>query len=154
MEYKMTTYKGQTIVRVPADYEYCGSDKHQVYFKDGARSKLIYTPKQLIDNVAANGYCENFAQMLMWDKSGLQVMTTENVRSLIGKRIYFYCQQHYAYEDREGILTITAVDESKRNLITCKLEKCNDEGLKDAFVGCDGQICLGDYNRVVKYQLL
>lgn len=153
MDCKRTTYKKQSIYRIPGDDFYRG-DHFLVCFRDGSRSKLTYFPKELIDIVTAKGYFEGFYDMDVWDRSGMQVMTTENVRSLIGKRIYFYCQQHYAYEDREGILTITAVDESKRNLITCKLEKCNDEGLKDAFIGCDGQICLGDYGRVVKFQVL
>lgn len=153
MEYKRRTYKGQTIVRVPADYEF-GSDKFQVYFKDGARSKLIYTPEQLIDDVAANGYCENFAQMLMWDKSSLQAMTTENVSSLIGKRLYFFSEQYKANYDCEGIVTITSVDMTKRNPITCEIESGDELGLNYAFEGLDGYICIGDSDRVVKFQVL
>ena len=153
MDYKRTTYKGQTIVRVPADYDY-SSDKFQVYFKDGARSKLIYTPEQLIDDVAANGYCENFADMLMWDKSSLQAMTTENVSSLIGKRIYFFSEQYHANGDIEGIGTITAVDLSQRSIITGFDFEEGEDVMRFAFVGWDNNICLGDADRTIFVKVL
>lgn len=153
MDFKKTTYKGQTIIRVPACHD-CGSDKFQVYFKDGARSKLTYCPEKLIDDIAEKGYCENFSQMLMWDKSSLQDLTTENVSSVIGKRIYFFSEQYHANANCEGIVTITAVDESKRNLITCEVESGEETGMSFAFVNGYGEICIGDSDRVVKFQVL
>lgn len=159
MDYKYSKYKGHTIVEVPAEEDF-GSNKFQVYFTDGSRSRLILFPKELIDVVEEKGYFEKFDSMLIWEREGVSEMTIENIDSLVGKRVYFYCKQYSGNADAEGIATITAVDKSKRNLISCEGEKRSLFGanpiseLNYAFVNAYGEICLGDSDRVVKFKVL
>lgn len=134
MEYNSKKYRGETIIQVPGEEIGSSCDHYQVYFKDGSRSKLIYSPEKLIDAVKDKGYYENYSNMLVWEKDDMNVLTSDNIKSIIGKRIYFECPAGSGNETYKGIGVIKSVDYSKRNPIEWE----HESGDSMQFAGFDG----------------
>lgn len=149
MEYKFKEYKGEQICIIPGEEFGKSYPLFQVYFKDGARSKVIENPERLIDDVEHEGYYLNYQRLYKWDKSDMFKLTKDNANEIVGKRVYFFSEQYQANANAEGITNIESFDANKRNPILGMVESGEDTGLNFAFINKAGEICLGDSDRPV-----
>lgn len=149
MEYKFRNYKKQSICIIPGEEFGKSYPLFQVYFKDGAKSKVIENPERLIDDVEKEGYYLNYQRMCEWDKSDMFKLTKGNANEIVGKRVYFFSEQDPANANAEGITNIESFDANKFNPILGMVESGEDTGLNFAIINEDGEICLGDSDRPV-----
>lgn len=149
MEYSYRNYKNQSICVIPGEEHGKNYPLFQVYFKDGARSKVIENPERLIDDVEHDGYYLNYQRMCKWDKSDMFKLTKDNANEIVGKRVYFFSEQYHANPNAEGITNVESFDASKRNPLIGMVESGEETGLNFAFINEDGEICLGDSDRPV-----
>lgn len=106
-----------------------------------AEDYLTEHPDAIIDS---DGFLQN-----------VQIMTVDNVTSLIGKKVKFFSKQYQANPNIVGVAKITAVDLSQRFPITSEVISGEENGLKYAFKShyCD-DLCFGDSDRPILYKVI
>lgn len=133
----------------------------EVYnFSDEAIDKIIATISWQNDSdcMLAEDYLMEHPDAVI-DVDGFlqnaQIMTVDNVTSLIGKKVKFFSKQYQANPNIVGVAKITAVDLSQRFPITSEVISGEENGLKYAFKShyCD-DLCLGDSDRPILYKVI
>ena len=106
-----------------------------------AEDYLMEHPDSVIDS---DGFLQN-----------VQIMTVDNVTSLIGKKVKFFSKQYKANPNIVGVAKITAIDLTQRFPITSEVISGEENGLKYAVKSfwCD-ELCLGDSDRPILFKVI
>lgn len=134
--------------------------KDEYNFSDEAIDKIINTISLQNDSdcMLAEDYLMEHPDAVINSYGFLQnvqIMTVDNVTSLIGKKVKFFSKQYKENPNIVGVAKITSIDLTQRFPITSEVISGEENGLKYAVKSfCCDELCLGDSDRPILFKVI